>query len=158
MSILELSEINIPTVSDWGILKIKGLDYNFFRFDIKDGKPVLDTSLCIFADKLNRSVEKVMPLNETDELYIAVQRLLDDYYAELGQIRNEGISLSDKDLLLIENALVCTINFFEENHDLELPLEKKLRDKVAEYLESKGIVPGEIDYKALKAIDSYLGK
>jgi hypothetical protein len=44
---------------------------------MKDGKPVLDTS--IFADKL-KPEEKHQSLSKESELYKAVQNLLDDYF------------------------------------------------------------------------------
>lgn len=72
----------MPTHSNFGLIQINNFSNTYFRFDMKDGKPVLDTSS--FADKIDNLNEKQKNLNKDSELYIAVQQLIIDYFEQEG--------------------------------------------------------------------------
>ncbi|MBM0064954.1 hypothetical protein [Alkalicoccobacillus gibsonii] len=63
-------------IDEWGILQINNLKDTFFRFDLIDGKPQLDTSL--FVNKEGEILEK--GLSEQSQLYKDVLCALNEYY------------------------------------------------------------------------------
>lgn len=80
-----LLKIELPKDFDWGIVQINNFSNTSFRFEIQDGKPVLDTSF--FADQLEGPEKKHQRFEKDSELYIGIQSLLDDYYTRLHSIR-----------------------------------------------------------------------
>jgi hypothetical protein len=50
---------------------------------VQDGKPVLDDSF--FANQIEDKEEKHRKLNMESDLYKGIQRLLDEYFAELNE-------------------------------------------------------------------------
>lgn len=74
--------INMPqNNTEWGTIQINNFSNTHFRFEMKDGKPVLDTSY--FADQVESPEEKHRNLSPESELYIGIQGLLIDYVKEL---------------------------------------------------------------------------
>ena len=73
-----LLNIKMPTRVDYGTIQINNFSNTYFRFEIKDGKPVLDTSF--FADQIENPDEKYKVLKKDSDLYIAVQQLLNEYF------------------------------------------------------------------------------
>lgn len=73
-----ITKIVMPTYTDWGILQINDLSNTYFRFDVVNGKPKLDTSL--FANQLENPKEKHQYFNAQNELYQDIQRLVNEYF------------------------------------------------------------------------------
>lgn len=67
--------------ADWGIIQINNFSNTFFRFEMVDGKPKLDTSF--FADQIENPEEKHKYLSPESDLYKGIQKLLDDYVEQL---------------------------------------------------------------------------
>jgi hypothetical protein len=75
----KISKIELPaSPSDWGIVQINGLSDTYFRFDLQDGKPVLDDSF--FANRMKDENEKHRTLDRESELYKGIQKLLNEYF------------------------------------------------------------------------------
>ena len=69
------------TSFDWGIVQINHLTNTYYRFEMIDGKPKLDTSF--FADQLEDPEEKHRKIPSDSKLYKDIEQALNDY------IRNE---------------------------------------------------------------------
>ncbi|KFM93023.1 hypothetical protein [Paenibacillus macerans] len=74
-----ITKIEMPTASNWGIVQINNLENTFFRFDVRNGKPVLDVSLfvCNVQDP-NERQEKL-----GSELHQSIQEALDDHFKDM---------------------------------------------------------------------------
>lgn len=83
-----LLKIELPTSKDWGIVQINNFSNTYFRFDIQNGKPVLDTNF--FADGIENPEEKHRYLKKDSELYMAIQQLLNDYFSEKDRLESGG--------------------------------------------------------------------
>lgn len=67
--------------NEWGTIQINKFSNTYFRFDLKNGKPILDTSF--FAEQVDNPEEKHKNISSESELYIGIQKLLDDYVEKL---------------------------------------------------------------------------
>lgn len=65
---------------NWGMIQIQGLTNTYFRFDLKDGVPILDESF--FVDKIN-DTDKHKILNKNSTLYKDIQKKLDEYFLNI---------------------------------------------------------------------------
>lgn len=63
---------------EWGIVQINSLSDTYFRFEIVDGKPKLDTGF--FADKEGDPEKKHKKLYPESDLYQGIQQALIDYF------------------------------------------------------------------------------
>lgn len=79
---LTLSKINLPQGLNWGIVEIVELEKTYFRFDIKNDQPVLDTSF--FTEKVEVG-QKHFDLEKGSELYQSLQDILDVYFTEISK-------------------------------------------------------------------------
>jgi hypothetical protein len=68
---------------EWGIIQINNFSNTYFRFEVQDGKSVLDDSF--FADQIEDKEEKHRKLNLESDLYKGIQKLLDEYFVELSE-------------------------------------------------------------------------
>lgn len=76
MSNIQITKIEMPKGQNFGILQINNLVRTHFRFDIKNGKPVLDTSF--FVDNKEPD-ERHQVLQRDSKLYIDVKEALEKY-------------------------------------------------------------------------------
>lgn len=96
-----LLKIEKPTGSDWGIIQINNFVNTYFRFDVKNGRPVLDTSL--FAEQVENPNNKHKKLDKDSELYQAVQKLLDEIYdEETKNMKNQQAEVNERNDLLAQ--------------------------------------------------------
>jgi hypothetical protein len=79
----KILNISLPdNQNEWGIIQINNFSNTYFRFELKNGKPVLDTSL--FSDQVENPEEKHKRLSPESELYKGIQELLNDYMSNNG--------------------------------------------------------------------------
>lgn len=71
-----ITKIEMPTASNWGIVQINNLENTFFRFDVRNGKPLLDASL--FASNVQNPNERQEKLGS--DLHKSIQKALDDHF------------------------------------------------------------------------------
>lgn len=78
---VKILNIEIPkTKNDWGIVQINNFSNTYYRFEMINGKPKLDTTF--FADQLENPEEKHRNISPESELYKDIQQLLNDYLKE----------------------------------------------------------------------------
>lgn len=73
-----LLKIEMHEGTDWGTLQINNFTKTYFRFEILNGKPVLDTTF--FADAIKDPEKKHRDLNKDSDMYKSVQQLLEDNF------------------------------------------------------------------------------
>lgn len=75
---VKLTKVEMPETSlDWGIVQINNLIHTYYRFDMKNGKPVLDTTY--FADQIEDTKKKHRNLPKGSKMYKAIQNALSNY-------------------------------------------------------------------------------
>ncbi|MGY3386770.1 hypothetical protein ACVWZB_004724 [Paenibacillus polymyxa] len=106
-----LLKIELPTLSNWGILQINNFSNTFYRFSVQDGKPVLDPSF--FAEQQEDPELKHQHMDKNSDLYKAIQQLLEDYY-----LKNvaDGADVLKKTATVVEMKLI--LNNLMEYADL----------------------------------------
>lgn len=67
----------MPTNNDWGLVQINNFNNTYYRFDMKNDNPSLDTSY--FADQLKKTDEKHRSLSPESDFYKQIQQLLNEY-------------------------------------------------------------------------------
>ncbi|WP_404456982.1 hypothetical protein LG329_19480 (plasmid) [Virgibacillus necropolis] len=78
---VNILNIEIPkTKNDWGIVQINNFSNTYYRFEMINGKPKLDTTF--FADQLENPEEKHRNISPESELYKDIQQLLNNYLKE----------------------------------------------------------------------------
>lgn len=77
----KILKIEMPKGDNWGMIQINNFSNTYFRFDMVDGKPKLDTSF--FADQIENPDEKHKKLSPESDLYKGIQQLLNDYVEKL---------------------------------------------------------------------------
>lgn len=98
---ISLLKIEKPTGSDWGIIQINNFVNTHFRFDVKDGKPVLDTNF--FAEQVENPNDKHQKMSKDSELYQAVQKLLDEIYdEEIKSMKKQQAEVNERNDLLAQ--------------------------------------------------------
>ena len=76
----KIDRIELPSLTDWGILQIKGLGNTYFRFNFEGDRPVLEESY--FVDNAENVEDKHQTMSRNSDLYKAVQQQLDAYFEE----------------------------------------------------------------------------
>ena len=66
--------------AEWGTVQINKFTNTHFRFELIEGKPLLDTTY--FANQLENPEEKHRNLSPDSELYKGIQALLDEELKE----------------------------------------------------------------------------
>ncbi|WP_103109482.1 hypothetical protein [Brevibacillus reuszeri] len=104
--------IEMPKSDGWGMIQINNFSNTFYRFDMVDGKPKLDTSF--FADQIENPDEKHKYLSPESDLYKGIQQLLDDYVNKLSdtqQGENGGIKhMGKRRLVEVDRTLHALVN------------------------------------------------
>lgn len=78
---VEITKIEMPETSfDWGIVQINNFSNTYYRFEIINGVPKLDTTF--FADQLEGPEEKHRNISSKSDLYKDIQQLLNNYIKE----------------------------------------------------------------------------
>lgn len=73
-----ISKFEMPKASDWGTFQIDNLINTYFRFEMKNGEPVLEASF--FVDKAELPPEeKHRRMDKKSKFYTDVQQLLNEY-------------------------------------------------------------------------------
>ena len=96
----ELLKIEMPEVDNWGIIQIKPFKNTFFRFEIIDGKPVLDTSL--FANQVEDPSKKHRFLSKDNDIYKGVQILLNEIIID-GKLINSVYPEQEEKIIIPES-------------------------------------------------------
>ncbi|MFF0828717.1 hypothetical protein ACFYU8_18070 [Brevibacillus sp. NPDC003359] len=76
----KITKIEMPKNDEWGKVQINNFTNTYFRFELVNGKPKLDTSF--FADQIEDPNEKHKRLSPDSDLYKWIQQLLEDYVEE----------------------------------------------------------------------------
>lgn len=74
-----ITKIEMPKAGEWGVVQINDFSNTFFRFDMVDGKPKLDTSF--FADQVEDPNDKHRHLSSDSDLYKGIQQALAEHVA-----------------------------------------------------------------------------
>ncbi|MCP1312074.1 hypothetical protein [Paenibacillus tyrfis] len=77
MSYYRITKLEMPQAGSWGILQINEFEKTHFRFDIREGKPLLDTSF--FADGVENPQEKHKKMDADSDFYRGIQQALEQY-------------------------------------------------------------------------------
>lgn len=79
MSNLEIVIVNYPDDKNWGTFQIQDLSNTFFRFDYKNGIPIIDDSL--FVNKPGDTQH--LSLSPESGLYKGVQKALNEHLSKI---------------------------------------------------------------------------
>ncbi|MGM0941351.1 MAG: hypothetical protein ACQEWU_10370 [Bacillota bacterium] len=78
---VKITKIEMPeTCFNWGIVKINNFNNTYYRFEMVNGKPKLDTTF--FADQLENPEEKHRNISPESALYKEIQQALNNYGKE----------------------------------------------------------------------------
>lgn len=73
-----ITKIEMPETSyDWGILQINNFSNTYYRFEMVDGKPKLDTTY--FADQFNDPCQKHRNFSADSKMYKDIENALIHY-------------------------------------------------------------------------------
>ncbi|KZE78145.1 hypothetical protein AV654_19410 [Paenibacillus elgii] len=91
MSNYRITKLEMPQAGSWGVLQINGFEKTHFRFDIREGKPSLDTSF--FADGVENPQEKHKKMDVDSDFYRGIQQALEQYLKGLERSKEEETSI-----------------------------------------------------------------
>lgn len=78
---VKITKIEMPaSIEDWGIVQINNLSNTYYRFEMINGKPKLDTTY--FAEQLENPEEKHRDISPHSKLYKEIEQALNDYIRE----------------------------------------------------------------------------
>lgn len=78
MAAVKITKIEMPkTKSDWGVVQINNFSNTYYRFEMLEGKPKLNTTY--FTDQLENPEEKHKNISSESDLYKQIQQLLIEY-------------------------------------------------------------------------------
>ncbi len=81
---VKITKIEMPeTRFDWGIVQINNFSNTFYRFEIINGKPKLDTTY--FADQIKEPQKKHRNFNADSQMYKDIELALINYFNEGGE-------------------------------------------------------------------------
>lgn len=130
-------KIEMPKGFDWGLLQINNFNHTHFRFELKDGKPVLDATF--FVDNKEPYLKNHV-MEKDGDFYLSIQKLLEEYVA--------GLNLMDvkKEMAFVTEKRVKLDNQIERLTLMEHAIQQMDRELLNKLKRDFEHVQGQIDY------------
>lgn len=114
MTYYRITKLEMPEAGSWGMLQINGFEETHFRFDMRNGKPILD--IIFFAEGMDDPQEKHRWMNVDSDFYRGIQQALEQYLngLERGKVEEASIFIS----ITYDQYIPGMKLFMDEDHDI----------------------------------------